>query len=228
MRSHFSIVCSLVPDTLRTDSRDDVKACNAKLVASISFALENSMSTKNNRQTTVMMLAVTLIASGCDRNDSQIVQLAQEADRRQAAQNEEMVRLNREVAQGMKQALKTQAANDEHLHIRQHTLDEQFQQLEAERRELFNNRQRESLLAPILWTFGTCLVCGLVLLFCWQLLIRLNREADEAAVSQILIDELLECGGATITSGPEASASRVPQTGAISLNPPAHLTEHSD
>ena len=50
----------------------------------------------------MLMLLVMIAASGCGSDSDRVAQVALEASQRQAAQNQEMAQLNREVADGTK------------------------------------------------------------------------------------------------------------------------------
>jgi len=139
----------------------------------------------------IVLLATLMIASGCDNGSSQVAQVAQEAARRQAEQNQEMAHLNRDVAEGTKRLVEGQAAADQHWQTTEQKIHEQQDQLEAERRQQADTRQHDSLLAPVMWSVGVLVVCCLPLLICWQLLTGLSKETQEAAITQILIDEMV-------------------------------------
>ncbi|MHB8863094.1 MAG: hypothetical protein ACYC6N_11860 [Pirellulaceae bacterium] len=64
--------------------------------------------------------------------------------------------------------------------------------LHQERRELADQRHRESLPAPVLTNLGMLLVTALPLALCWYLLHALkNAPTDEAAVTQLLVQDLV-------------------------------------
>ena len=62
---------------------------------------------KRGRLTPMILLTIILVA-GCD-NDKRLVQLAQDADERQAAQNHEIARLNQRIADATKELVEADA-----------------------------------------------------------------------------------------------------------------------
>lgn len=140
-------------------------------------------------------LLLTLI-TGCDSSDQRLVELAEHSVEQQAAQNEEIVRLNREVAQGTSRLVEADSAARKQLIEAQRDLLRQQQELaaqrdalELERQEWARQRRTESALVPILTTFGTSLLALLPLILCGYLLHGLSRS-PEAAVGDLLIEEL--------------------------------------
>ena len=121
---------------------------------------------------------------------SACAQVAVEAAQRQAEQNQEMSHLNREVAAGTKRLVEGQADADQHWQTTEQKIHDQQNQLEAERRQQADARQRDSLLAPVLLTLGVLLVCSLPLLGVLAAADRAGKETEEAAITQLLIDEI--------------------------------------
>jgi hypothetical protein len=140
-----------------------------------------------------LRLAMALVAMtgcvllvGCDE-DKRVVEIAVESAKRQAAQDVEMARLNREIAEGSKRLVQ---ANNQLL-TSQHNLDDQRGQLETERRSLADERHRESVLGPIISTGGWLVVGSLPLILCWYLLHGLHRGGEDAEVGHLLIEEIV-------------------------------------
>jgi hypothetical protein len=149
------------------------------------------MSTGILLKTTIVLLALLVITSGCENDSSQVAQVAQEAARRQGEQSLEMARLNREIAAGTKRLVDGQADAAQHWQTMEQKVHEQRDELESERRQQAETRQRDSLLAPVLVTLGVLLLCCLALLICWQLLARLANETQETTITQLLLDEVI-------------------------------------
>jgi len=139
----------------------------------------------------IVLPALLVISSSCENDSSQVAQVAQEAGRRQAEQSLEMTHLNREVAAGTKRLVEGQTDAAQQWQTMEQKILEQRDQLEAERRQQADTRQRDSLLAPILWTTGVLLLCCLPLLVCWQLLTGLATETQAATITQLLLDEMI-------------------------------------
>ena len=133
----------------------------------------------------ILALAVGIVISGCDEN-KRVAEVAVESARRQAAQDVEMARLNREIAEGSKRLVE---ANDKLLSA-QHDLDGQRGQIDGERRSLADERHRDSLLGPILTSLGWLLVGSLPLILCWYLLHGLRQGGEDVEIGHLLIEEI--------------------------------------
>ena len=144
----------------------------------------------------VTVLAVVLL-TGCDE-DEKVARVATQAADRQAEQNKEMARVNRQVAAGTKRLVKADAearkdvlAMQKDLQGQASKVGQQRDLLESERREIAKHRVRESILGPIIANLGPLLVCALVLVFCGLLVYGLRVDkGDDDAVGEILIEEL--------------------------------------
>jgi hypothetical protein len=137
----------------------------------------------------VMVTATIAAVIGCDE-DKRVAQIAEDAAKRQAEQDLEMARLNREVVEGTKRVVEAGAVATEKTLSMQQDLQEQQNQLDSERKKLAAERTRESLLVPVLHTLGILLVCSLPLILCWKLLTGLGRDPEADAICEILVDEL--------------------------------------
>jgi hypothetical protein len=146
-----------------------------------------------------LLLGIGCLA-GCSVGDSyrEVAEVAQQAADRQAAQNAEMVQLNREVAEGTERlvaadaAARTQIVQVHHeLQAERATLHDGFDTLEAERQQIAYQRNRESLLAQAFSGLALALVAALVLGFCWTLLFGLRHdEATDGALNELLVRNL--------------------------------------
>lgn len=158
------------------------------------------------------MLVMTI---GCGENDGRLARMAAEAARQQAAQNEEMARLNREVASGTKQLVEGDAKARQELIAAQRDLQRQQEQvgaqrdaLETERKTWARQRRTESVYAPILSTLGMTLLALLPLVLCWYLLQGLGRTDDEQ-IGEILIADIVSEEPQLLPAPPAASPPRV-------------------
>jgi hypothetical protein len=139
----------------------------------------------------ILALAASLLAGCVKDEDDRLAEIAAEHARQQAAQNQEMARLNREIATGSRNLVEADAKSRDELLAMSREVQEQQNQLEAERRALAVERRRESLLAPILSTSLLLVVCSLPLVLCWYLLHGLRQDAASAAeLNEVLIVEL--------------------------------------
>ena len=140
-----------------------------------------------------LLIATTLI--GCEE-DKELAALAKEANRQQSDQNQEMAKLNREVAEGSKRLIEAEAeATTKRLAMEQQ-LQEQRSDVEGERQQLAQERKAESILGPALVTAASLAAVCLPLVLCWYLLHGMQRDS-EPAVSELLIEELERSAGDT-------------------------------
>ena len=129
------------------------------------------------------------LLSGCN-DDGRVVAVAREAADRQAQQNTHMAETVRAETQAHQEMARLQRDVQAH----QAEIGRQRDVLEAERREIAQQRRSESLLAPMMESFGLLLAVALVLGFCWSLLIGLNREGEPeytAVANELLLQELI-------------------------------------
>jgi hypothetical protein len=151
--------------------------------------------------------------------------MAQESVDQQAAQNAEMSRLNREVAAGTRQLVEADAearqqllAAQQQLQVQQQELSSQRDALEAERKAWAGQRRTESMLAPLLTTFGAAFLALLPLALCASLLHGLARTAD-AEVGELLIHELTQ-STPLLLPAPAAAPERPALEGPAPTNEP--------
>ena len=140
---------------------------------------------------TMTMLLAMIAASGCGSDSDRVAQVALEGSQRQAALDQEMARLNREVTEGTRQLIQSRGEADRQILAQQQDLQQQRQQLDDERRDVASQRLHESLLAPIFMNLGWLAVGSLPLILCWYLLHGLGRESAETPVTQLLVDHLM-------------------------------------
>ncbi len=139
-----------------------------------------------------LILLILIGISGCGDENDRVAQIALQSSQRQAAQNQEMAQLNREVAEGTRRLTEERGEADRQMLALEDNLQKQRDELEIERRQIAAARNRESLLVPMLKSSGMLAVCSLPLVLCWYLLHGLGRESSEAAISQLLVEELLQ------------------------------------
>ena len=173
-----------------------------------------------NRPTLWILLAILLLA-GCKQNkDARLARMAQESTQRQAEQNQEIVRLNREVAQGTSRLIEADSQSRQELIALQHDLQDQQAEvgrqrdlLDTERKELALKRERESLLAVVFDRLGELALCALPLILCWYLLHGLWQNSDDPSVNEMLLEQLA-AGDSPLrlrdSDEPEPRGSRLP------------------
>jgi hypothetical protein len=170
----------------------------------------------------LVLLAAFAPMIGCRESESErLARMAEDATQRQAEQNQELVRLNRDVAEAHKRLVDADGtARQEVLELQRElaerhaegreglnrlrqemqaaareersSLDRRQEDLEQERRELAAQREREPIVAAAITGAATLLACLMPLLLCGYLLYCLRHsEADDAAVTDLLIREVM-------------------------------------
>ncbi len=151
----------------------------------------------------VMLLAVLCLTwiTGCGEPDryKEVAEVAREGADRQDSQNSEMVRLNREVVEGTRkmieadaQARKEMVVVHQELQAERDTLNVGFNLLESERKQIAEQRRKESAIVPALKTIGTALVATSVVVLCLVLLIgQRNTDASDAELNELLICDMV-------------------------------------
>ncbi len=150
----------------------------------------------NIRKTRILILSMALAASGCDER---AIEIAREASDRQAAQNRQMAELQKEVAGGTHELLKSDAAArtefagvHRDLQQERRQLSESWTDLELERRRVDQRRHSSSNWQA---TLAVLVVAGLVtalLAFIWQLLTQarsIEPRGDE--LNELLLQYFL-------------------------------------
>ena len=169
-----------------------------------------------HRPALMILLAMTGGVVGCHEDENaRVVKVAQQAADRQAKQNEEMVRLNREVAEGTKRLVEDGAAARRELVAIQREIQAERTEigrhrdtLEEERKTIARQRHTVSLLAPIITGCAVLLTVTVLGVFCWSLLFGLRREEHSHEVfSELLVDQL-NSRHPTLLSGPEDHRTR--------------------
>lgn len=150
---------------------------------------------KLNHKTWILSTILLAAIHGCDDNSAQI---AREAADRQAQQNTEMARLNKEVAAGSHQLVEADAQARKEivgvhhdLQTERSRLDTSWQNLEDERRQIAGQRQTESMLASVCELLGGITLVALLLGFCWYALVAARRGDDtDIQLNELLVHEI--------------------------------------
>lgn len=142
------------------------------------------------------IVILTVLVTGCDE-DPRIVQLSREAAERQARQSQQMAQLSRQTAEGAKLLVESDAQSrkelivaQQNLHAQQAEIGRQRDQLEAERKEIANERRWDSIVGQAIISTGVLLACLLPLLLAWQLLRTVHHENPDGELTGMLIAEL--------------------------------------
>jgi len=150
------------------------------------------------------LIAALIIAAltGCGGDGAGYRHAAETANKaadRQAQQNSEMAKVNQTVAEGTKRLVEADAqtrkeivAVHKDLQAERATLNEGFNELEAERKQIAQDRRTESILLPAAKALGAALVAVAVLGFCLLLLSHTKKDGDsDAELSEMLILDLV-------------------------------------
>jgi len=145
----------------------------------------------------VMTGILALTSPGCDENK----RLADQAERhatRQAEQNVRMAEAQREVAEGSRRLVEADAAARKEMVALQREVQtervdvgRQRDSLESDRRQIAEQRYSDPIIADAITQIGILLACVLPLIVCWQLLRRPVQPADESAVAELLLQDLV-------------------------------------
>jgi hypothetical protein len=148
---------------------------------------------------TVVALMVT--ATGCEEDENENKRLAEMAERqlqRQAEQNRHMAELQHEVAAGARQLVQADAKAREEMvalhrdvQVERTEIGRQRDSLEDERKLIASQRHRDPVIAAAITNIGLLLACLLPLILCWYLLRRPLEPADDAAVAEVLLQDLV-------------------------------------
>ncbi len=147
----------------------------------------------------VIPIALMLTVIGCNENENK--RLADTAERyleRQAEQNRHTTELQREVAEGSRRLVEADAqARQEMVALQREVQAEraefgrQRDALEGERRDLAAKRHFDPIIATAITNIGLLLACLLPLVLCWYLLQRRDKPADDQAVVEVLLEDLV-------------------------------------
>jgi hypothetical protein len=148
-----------------------------------------------------LLIATTLMltAIGCDEDEQKrIAEMAERHLERQAEQNRQIAELQREVAEGSRRLVEADAkARGEMVALQREVQAEraevghQRDLLEDERRDLAARRYLDPIIAAAVAHIGLLLACLLPLVVCWYLLHRAGEPADDQAVAEVLLEDLV-------------------------------------
>jgi hypothetical protein len=162
-------------------------------------------------------LAITML--GCSE-DQRLAEMAQDATERQAEQNQEMARLNQDIAENNRCLIQADAESrkevlqvqreligrdeqgrrelnalqrDTQAGIRQErsSLDRQHEELDDERKEIAQQRNRDPIVAAAVTSLGVVLACLAPIVLAVYLLRTVNRqEPTDAELAELLVQEI--------------------------------------
>jgi hypothetical protein len=171
------------------------------------------------RPLTPVILLTIILAAGCDE-DKRLVQLAQEADQRQAGQNHEIARQNQQIAEATKQLVEADAKArqelvglERDLQAEKAEVGRQRDELERERRQIAQARDWDSAAAKAVDGAAAFLAAILPLIICAYLLYHMARGNADEVIAEVLVGEIAS-GKPVLLPPPEATrlALEPPQT----------------
>jgi hypothetical protein len=141
-----------------------------------------------------MILPAVLLCALCGCEEDELAKVAREA----AEQQRQLAQMQAEVARGARQLVESDAkargelaALQRNLQQDQAEIGRQRDQLEADRRQIAEQRHRDPLIAAAITSIGLILACLLPLLLCWALLRRPPVDGEaEAALAEFLVQDL--------------------------------------
>ncbi len=145
----------------------------------------------------IMLIAIVVIAIGCQNDNDRIAELASRHATQQSELSRETVELQAELIEGTQQLVEADSqARRDFLEL-EGKLDEQraemarrHDDLEDERREIAQQRHRDPIVANALLAIGSLLACMLPLLLAGYLLRSQLDEPDDHSVTELLLDEI--------------------------------------
>jgi hypothetical protein len=149
------------------------------------------------KQTLPAILLICLIAR-CGSNDERLVKMATEHETCQAEQNQHMADLQKQVAEGSKRLIEADAqsrekflAMQDNLRSDQAAIGKQRDALEADRREIAAERNRDPIIAATIMEVGQYLACLLPLILASYLVYAMRHTAnqDDALVAEFLVTD---------------------------------------
>ncbi|HAW32991.1 MAG TPA: hypothetical protein DCY03_33575 [Planctomycetaceae bacterium] len=152
------------------------------------------------KQTLLITLTlILLIGVSCSPDEnSRVAELATQQLERQADQNRRMSELQQEVASGSRELVEADAnARQEmvtlqrEMQTERNEIGHQRDQLEAERREIVDSRNRDPIIAAAITRVAFVVVSLLPLLICWLLLQQKVEPADKNEITELLLDDLV-------------------------------------
>ena len=145
----------------------------------------------------ILILIVMMI--GCDRDENRrLAEMAERQLQRQAEQNRQNAELQQQVAEGSRQLVEADARAREGMvtlhrdvQAERSEIGRQRDRLEVERRDLAMQRKLNPIIAAAITNTGLLLACLLPLVLCWYLLHRPIEPADNQAMAELLLEDLV-------------------------------------
>jgi len=148
---------------------------------------------------TPVAAALMLMAIGCDEDENKrLAEMAERHLERQAEQSRQVTELQREVAEGSRRLVEADAKARQEMVVLQREVQAESNEvgrqrdlLEDEHRDLAARRYLDPIIAQAITHIGVLLACLLPLVICWYLLHRRVEPADDQAVAEVLLEDLV-------------------------------------
>jgi hypothetical protein len=147
------------------------------------------------------LLLTALSAAGCAgaaREGERLNQVLRDSLDRQTEMNKTILQQNREVAEAARRLVVSDGQSRKEFVALQRQIQEerlallrQREAMEAELKNLAQQRHRDPVVAAALTQAAFLLAVAMCLAFCWYVLRRLGAESDEAALRDLLLQELV-------------------------------------
>ncbi|MCH9653127.1 MAG: hypothetical protein K0U86_05915 [Planctomycetes bacterium] len=152
---------------------------------------------KQTLRITLTLILLTGASCSSDEN-SRVAELATQQLERQSDQNRRMAELQQEVASGSRKLVEADARARQEMVVLQREIQagqnkigHQRDQLEAERREIADSRNRDPIIAAAITRVAMVGVSLLPLLICWLLLQQKVEPVGENEIAELLLDDLV-------------------------------------
>jgi hypothetical protein len=160
-----------------------------------------------------------LLAAGCESDDQRLVDLAIDADQRQADQNRQIAHQNHELAEAANRLIAADAesrkelvALERDLQAERSAIGRERDELEGERRQIAAERHWDSVAGEAV--SGGALLIGAILplALCWFVLRGLWQDTEDDGLGEVLAEELTSDSPAFMPSGPPNGGLHLPRS----------------
>ena len=149
----------------------------------------------------IPLLLFLIVIVGCNDQDERLSELARESLQQQSRQNDALARQNQQISEAARQLVESDAKARQELIAAQQrlqqeigrerqSLDRQRDDIQQERRELAAARHREPIIAAALVQAALVIVAAIPLLLAVYVFRSLRHDETDAAVGELLVQEL--------------------------------------
>ncbi|TWU18615.1 hypothetical protein Poly21_07790 [Allorhodopirellula heiligendammensis] len=143
------------------------------------------------------MMIVTLSIAGCqESDDTRLVEMSERHELRQAEQTQQANQLHREFTAMQREVQAERTA-----------IGQQRDLLEVDRRSVASERRFDSLTAAAVINIGLWLACLLPLVIAWLVLRQPQSSADDQAIIDVMLEDLVADKPRLLSQRPKASSN---------------------